>query len=149
MNQSFNIVLALLGGVFLALQGGLNAQLGVHLKNPFMASLIAFSFSALFALLVAIGTVRELPQTSQLTNIPAYLWFTGALFSVLGICLYYYTIPRLGLSTMISLGLFGQLIFSAIAGHFGWFGLPREPLETQRILGVAAMVIGIVLINKN
>jgi transporter family-2 protein len=148
MNQSFNIMLAFLGGVFLAAQGGLNARLGVHLKSPFLASLIAFGFSACFALIIVIVSARELPRTAQLTGIPIYLWFTGALFSVLGICLYYYTIPKLGLSTMISLGLFGQLLFSALAGHFGWFGLPQEPLEFTRLFGIVAMAFGIVMINK-
>ena len=148
MNQSFNIVLALLGGIFLAAQGGLNARLGVQLKSPFLASLIAFGFSAIFALIVVLVTVREMPKFTELVGIPVYLWFTGALFSVLGICLYYYTIPKLGLSTMISFGLFGQLLFSAIAGHKGWFGLPQEPLEFNRIVGIAAMSIGIFLINK-
>lgn len=142
------MVLAFLGGVFLALQGGLNAKLGVHLKSPLLASLIAFGFSACFAFIMVVASNKELPRTVQLTGIPIYLWFTGALFSVLGICLYYYTIPKLGLSTMISLGLFGQLLFSAIAGHFGWFDMPREPLEVQRIAGVITMALGIFLINK-
>lgn len=44
MNQYINILLAFVGGVFLAMQGGLNAQLGVQLKNPLLASLTAFFF---------------------------------------------------------------------------------------------------------
>lgn len=147
MNQQLNMVLALVGGIFLAAQGGLNAQLGVQLKNPFLATLVAFSFSALFALVIVLALVKELPQTNQLLAIPTYLWFTGALCSVLGICLYYYTIPKLGISTMISLGLFGQLLFAALAGHFGWFGLPQETLDLKRIAGFLTMGIGIYFIN--
>jgi transporter family-2 protein len=149
MNQYINILLAFIGGVFLAMQGGLNAQLGVQLKNPLLASLTAFFFSVIFALLAVLLTVKNIPKTSLLLSIPKYLWFTGALFSVIGIGLYYYTIPKLGISTMISLGLFGQLIFSAVAGHFGWFGLPQEPMVMKKTLGLLAMTVGILLINKN
>ncbi|MBL4648880.1 MAG: DMT family transporter, partial [Aureispira sp.] len=41
MNQYLFTLLAFLGGLFLALQGSLNAQLGVLLKNPLLASLVA------------------------------------------------------------------------------------------------------------
>jgi transporter family-2 protein len=149
MNQNINFVLAIIGGVFLAMQGCFNAQLGVQLRNPIMASLVAFFFSMVFALLMVLLSLKGLPKAAILMGIPKYLWFTGALFSVVGICLYYYTIPKLGISTMISLGLFGQLLFSSIAGHYGWFGMPQEPMEFKRILGMAAMSIGILLIKES
>ena len=137
-----------MGGVFLAIQGGLNAQLGVLLKNPLLASLVAFFCSACFALLLVALSVKNVPTIQQLKEVPYYLWFTGALFSVIGVSLYYYAIPRLGIPTMISLGLCGQLVFSVVAGHFGWFGLPAEPIDYKRILGILAMITGIILINK-
>ena len=148
MNQSILILLAFIGGVFLAIQGGLNAQLGVLLKNPLLASLIAFFCSTFFASLFLIFSFQSIPNAGQLKEVPDYLWFTGALFSVLGISLYYYTIPKLGISTMISLGLSGQLIFSVIAGHFGWFSFPVEPINYKRVIGVTAMIFGILLINN-
>jgi transporter family-2 protein len=49
---------------------------------------------------------------------------------------------------MISLGLSGQLIISVIAGHFGWFGMPVEPVTIKRLFGVMAMIIGIIMINR-
>lgn len=147
MNQFILSTLAFTGGVFLAVQGGLNAQLSVLLKHPLLGALVAFFGSAVFALLFVTLGVRTIPTWHQIREVPYYLWFAGGLFSLLGISLYYYTIPRLGVSTMISLGLSGQLAFAVIAGHFGWFGLPQEPINLQRLLGVLAMVTGIVLIN--
>lgn len=148
MNSFILPMLAFAGGIFLAIQGGLNAQLGVLLRNPFLATLVAFSFSAVFALLFVALSIKNIPTHQQLREVPNYLWFTGGLFSVLGISLYYYTIPKLGLSTMIPLGLCGQLIFSVIAGHFGWFGLPEDPVSIKKILGVLSMIGGIILINN-
>ena len=147
MNQITLSILALTGGIFLAMQGGLNAQLGVLLRNPLLASLATFFCSAMFVFLIVVFSVKSIPSLQQLKDVPYYLWFSGAALSVLGISLYYYTIPKLGISTMISLGLCGQLVFSVIAGHFAWFGLPEEPITYKRIIGIVAMITGILFIN--
>lgn len=141
------LILAFIGGVFLAIQGGLNAQLGVLLKNPILASLIAFFSSTIFALVFVLFNFKSVPTISQIKGVPFYLWFTGGLFSVIGISLYYYTIPKLGISTMISIGLCGQLIFAVIAGNYGWLNLPLEPITLKKIIGISSMIIGILLIN--
>lgn len=146
-SQSHTIGLAFLGGIFLAVQGGFNAQLGVQLKSPLMASLVAFACSTLFAALLITLTGKNMPTITRLREVPFYLWFSGALFSVIGISLYYYSIPRLGIASMISLGLFGQLLFSVIAGHFGWFGMIATPIAYTKVLGIIAMTAGILLIN--
>ncbi|NJB81900.1 DMT family transporter [Wenyingzhuangia aestuarii] len=147
MNQYTLSILAFTGGIFLAAQGGLNAHLGVLLKNPLLASVVAFFCSAIFALLMVFVTLKTYPSITQLQQIPFYLWFTGGFFSVIGIGLYYYTIPKLGVATMISFGLCGQLIFAVIAGHFGWLNLPTEPITLKKIIGVLAMISGIFIIN--
>ncbi|WMX16700.1 DMT family transporter [Aureispira sp. CCB-E] len=147
MNQYLLSLLALIGGAFLALQGSLNAQLGLLLKNPLLASLIAFCSSTCFAFCLVLLTTKHYPNAIIIREVPIYLWFAGGLFSLIGISLYYYTIPKLGLSTMISFGLCGQLVFAVIAGHFGWFGLPTEPMSLQRLGGLVAMIVGILLIN--
>lgn len=147
MNQYVLFVIAFIGGVLLAVQGALNAKLGIWLKNPLLASLVAFFFSTLFALMFIAVSLKNTPSVSDVRQVPPHMWFTGALCSVVGVSLYYYTIPKLGISTMISLGLFGQLLFSVVAGHYGWLNLPIEPVTLKRGLGVISMIIGIALIN--
>ncbi len=139
--------LALLGGILLAAQGGFNSQLGVQLKSPLAASMTAFFCSAAFALIFFLVSNKSFPDGQNILKVPIYLWFTGAFFSVVGISLYYYTIPKLGMANMISLGLGGQLLFSVIANHYGWFGMPASPVSFTKIIGVLAMTIGITLIN--
>lgn len=142
-------VLAFIGGVFLAIQASLNANLGILLKKPLLASVAQAISSTFFALVLVAFTVTTLPKLNTVRQVPVYLWFTGGLFSVLGISLYYFTIPKLGLSTMISLGLSGQLIFAVIAGHYGWLNLPVEPVNLKRLIGVAFMLLGILMIKYN
>lgn len=148
MNQLTILGLAFLGGVFLAIQGGFNAQLATHLRNPLLAAVVAFSVSAYLGTIFLLCSKSAFPARFDLARIPYYLWFAGAFFSLLGICLYYYAIPILGLGQMISLGLCGQLLFSVVASHFGWFELPIQQIDLRKILGVIAMILGILLIHS-
>ncbi|MFA5300650.1 MAG: DMT family transporter [Lutibacter sp.] len=148
MNQQFFSLVAFLGGVFLAVQAGFSTQLGSMLNKPILASISQSISGILFALIFILLFSKELPTPQTAKLIPWYLWFIGGLFSVTGITLYYYTIPKLGISKMIALGLCGQLIFSAVAGHFGWLNLPVEPITAKKIIGVGTMIAGIFLINS-
>ena len=149
MNNLFLPAAAFVGGIFLAAQGVFNSRLGVLLNNPLLAAAVAFISSALFASIVIIAGTGKTPGLAELKAIPFYLWFTGGLLSVIGIGIYYYTIPRLGISAIISLGLSGQLLFSFIAGHFGLFGMPVEPITLTRTIGLISMLAGIIILNNN
>lgn len=141
-------ILAFTGGVFLAAQAGFNTQLGSAVKQPILAVIATSVTSAILGCVFIFFINKENIQLSLIQQVPSYLWFIGGIFSVVGISLYFYTIPKLGISKMIALGLCGQLIFSVIAGKFGWLNLPVEPITTKRLIGVLTMIIGIILINS-
>ena len=139
---------AFIGGVFFAIQAGFNTQLGSILKQPLIAVISTSITSALFAGIALFIFKKNSFQTNHFVQVPTYLWFIGGLCSAIGISLYFYTIPKLGISKMISFGLCGQLAFSLIAGKYGWLNLPIEPITTKHILGILSMIIGIFLINS-
>ncbi|WP_062060177.1 DMT family transporter [Aquimarina longa] len=139
--------LAFIGGIFLAIQAGFNTQLGALLKQPILAVIATSISSTVFGVLFVLVIKKETIQMELVEQIPWYLWCVGGFFSVLGISLYFYTIPKLGISKMIAIGLCGQLFFSLIAGKFGWLNLPVEPFTIKRALGALAMIVGILLIN--
>ncbi len=140
--------LAFTGGVFLAIQAGFNTQLGSILKQPIIAVISTSITSVVFGVFILLVISKGNIQLQIFGEVPWFLWFIGGLFSMIGITLYFYTIPKLGISKMIALGLCGQLIFSLIAGKFGWLNLPVEPLTTKRLVGAFAMIVGIILINS-
>ncbi|WP_338793609.1 DMT family transporter [Bernardetia sp. MNP-M8] len=142
-------LLAFTGGVFLAIQAGFNSQLGSLLKQPVLAVIATSISSAFFGSLFIFSMTKDRITFNLIYQIPWYLWFIGGLFSFIGISLYFYTIPRLGVSKMIVAGLCGQLLFSLLAGHFGWLNLPLEPITTKRIIGILVIITGIILINDN
>ncbi|TQO37073.1 transporter family-2 protein [Arenibacter algicola] len=147
MNNSSLLLLSFSVGILVVIQGGINARLGVLLNSSLLATSAALIMSASFTLIAVFMTVRELPSTDQIQSIPAYMWFTGGALSFLAVTLFYYIIPRIGISTAVVFGLSGQIIFAAIAGHFGWFGMPLEPITIKKIMGMLVMTLGIILIK--
>jgi transporter family-2 protein len=148
MNYSSLLALAVTVGIMVVIQGGINARLGVLLHNSLLATTIALSMGAMLTLLAVAFTVRQFPNMQQLRVIPAYMWFTGGLLSFLAVSLFYYLIPRIGIGTAVAFGLTGQLLFAAVAAHFGWFNLPVEPLTGKRIAGLLVMIGGLVIIKS-
>ncbi|MFN7231890.1 MAG: DMT family transporter [Brevundimonas sp.] len=42
----------------------------------------------------------------------------------------------------------GQLALSLVLDHFGWLGVPRQPLSLTRIAGVALVLAGVLLVRR-
>lgn len=124
----------------------MNARLGVLFKNPLLATAIAFLLACVFTLIFMMATHRQLPVASDFKSIPTYLWF-GGILSAFGVGSYYYLIPKMGVGSLMSFALSGQLILAVIAGHFGWFEQPIKPITVKTIVGLFAMVVGIIFIN--
>jgi transporter family-2 protein len=148
MNNLILFLLSFLVGIMVVIQGVVNARLGVLLKNSLLATSTALTVGASLTLVAVMITVRQFPSTQQLKEIPTYMWISGGLLSFIAVTLFYYIIPRLGISTAVTFGLAGQLIFAAAAGHFGWFNMPLEPITLKKVLGLLVMISGVILINS-
>ncbi len=135
-------------GVLIVIQGIINAQLGVRLENTVLASTINLLVSGGLAILFLLFASQNLSGLSKVQSIPYYLLFTGGILSFLAITSFYYVIPKIGIATTVAFGLSGQLIFAAIASHFGWFGLPIEPITLKRIVGIALMIFSVSIIKS-
>ncbi len=140
--------MAFTGGVFLAVQAAFNTQLGSITKQPVLAVIASSVVSIVLGIVFILFLNKETIQLPLLKEVSWYLWIIGGVFSMIGISLYFYTIPKLGISKMITLGLCGQLIFSVIAGRYGWLNLPIEPITIKKIIGIISMLAGIILINS-
>ncbi|TDK47959.1 DMT family transporter [Algoriphagus formosus] len=135
-------------GILIVMQGSLNAQLGVRLDNALLASSINLLVSGGLAVVVLLFASQNLSALSRVQAIPVYLLFVGGILSFLAITSFYYVIPKIGIATTVAFGLSGQLIFAAIASHFGWFGLPVEPITLKRVAGIILMIFSVSLIKS-
>lgn len=142
-------VIAFTAGAAIATQMAMNAHLGSLLKNPLLATCVAFLASVTFTLIAMLVNTRSYPSVDILRSVPVHLWFGGGLLSAFGISTFYYLIPKMGMGSMMSCALSGQLVIAVAASHFGWFNAPIKPIDSNKILGLVALVSGVVLINWN
>ncbi|MBV1909380.1 MAG: DMT family transporter [Kangiellaceae bacterium] len=141
-------IMALLAGAAIAIQANMNARLGVLLSNPFLATCIAFFFAFLVSLFTTVMFSKEMPSGVVISAVPKYLWFCGGLISAFGVAAFYFLIPKMGVSSMMSYALTGQIVIAVVAAHFGWLELPVKSINLTRTCGLIALVVGIFLINK-
>lgn len=144
--MAYLFLLAFVAGAAIAVQAAMNAKLGVLLKSSILAAGLAFFVACLFSVVVWLATTKHYPQVESLRTIPTYLWFAGVL-SAFGVGAFYFLIPKIGVGTMMSLALTGQLLVAVIVSHFGLFESPVKPINANIIFGFVAMAIGILLIN--
>jgi transporter family-2 protein len=140
--------LALLGGICVAMQAPINAQLAAGLRSPITAAGISFLTGFLFLLGVSLAVRAPLPETGAISAVPTYAWFAGGALGAVFVGLNLYIVPQLGVATLISLAITGQLVASVALDHFGLFGLPIHPFNLARALGIVLLILGGALVMR-
>ncbi len=142
----FWLALALVVGMIMPMQAGVNSTLAINSNGALWASLASFAVGSAALLFLVIVMRQEVPALSELKQAPWWAWtggFMGALFVFTGAIL----APRIGATTMMALLVAGQLIMSVILDHYGWATFPQHDINWGRILGVLFLIAGVVLIR--
>lgn len=141
------LLFAVVIGTSLPVQAGLNAQLARAAGHPVWSALISFAVGTVS--LTTYVLVSRLPPVAlaSLRTLPWYAWLGGVIGAVY-VPSVLLLLPRLGLALSFSLIIAGQLFISLLLDHFGWLGLPVQPISPGRILGAGLLIIGVVLIRK-
>lgn len=145
--MSYLSLLALVAGAAIAMQATMNSHLGVLLKSPMLSTSIAFLVSSLFALSAVLLSTKQYPPMLEIKAVPLYLWFSGGALSAFGVGMFYYLIPKMGVGSVMSYALSGQILIAVIASHFGWFEMPIKPLNAIKVSGAIALIVGVLLLN--
>ncbi|RZT95420.1 transporter family-2 protein [Ancylomarina subtilis] len=143
----FLMLLALIAGCLLPVQASINAKLGSFLKAPLMAALVNFMVGGFILLMVIIGTRTPNNIMQAVKEAPVYSWI-GGLMGCIYVSSIIFLVPRLGAALSFGLIVAGQLVFSMILDHYGLFGVPVQPVNWGRILGILLIFAGIFLIQK-
>jgi transporter family-2 protein len=140
-------LLGIVAGFGLTAQVGMNTQLRKVLQSANQAALISFLVGtlALIGLLVVMRT--PLPARETLAAVPVWAWFGGVLgaFYVASSTI---VAADLGATTLLGLALLGQLVTAMVVDHFGWLGLPENPITWTRVAGVALLGAGVWLVSR-
>ena len=141
------MLLVVAAGAAVAVQAGVNGRLGGFLGNPALASLVSFLVGTAALLLYAAITRPALPDSATLTRIPPWAWI-GGLLGAFYVAMAIIATPRLGVAVTLGLVVAGQMLGSVLVDHFGALGLARQPLSLPRLLGIALIIGGVVLVRR-
>ena len=141
------IVLVVVAGGLLALQAPTNAILARAGGSPVLAALISFAVGtiALFVVWLASG---NRPGAAPFAGLPWYAWL-GGLYGAFFVAIAAFAAPRIGLASLITIGIAGQIVVALLLDHLGAFELPREPISVGRVLGALLVIAGVVLVRRS
>ena len=147
--NSISVILMLIAGAGVAAQIAINAHLRAVSGSALWAANITFAVSMLLGLGVTavafpLGAVT-LPSPA-LWRAPIWVWaggLGGAAYVLLAVVL----AARLGALLLSAAGIVGQLAASLLIDHYGWFGMAVQPVTPPRLIGVALLAAGVVLIR--
>lgn len=139
-------LLIFIAGAMTAAQPPTNAVLARESGSVILAAVISFAVGTA-ALLVVLALTQPRMALAPLRDVPWWAWaggFYGAVFVAAGA----YAAPRLGIASLITIAVAGQMIAAIAIDHYGAFGLDRTPISLGRVLGVLLIVGGVFLVRR-
>jgi len=144
------MLLALVAGAVLPVQGAINGLLRQDLGAPFVVGAISFAVATLSMIAVLLVTLLLMngakPQLGGLRTMPWWGWI-GAVCGATYVTTVFVAIPAIGTAATVGLTVAGQQIVSLFVDRYGWFRLPQREISTLRFAGVVVLLLGVAAIK--
>jgi len=140
------LLVALLLGAALSVQVGVNAELRTALGHPLVAATASFIVGTIGLLLVMVVLRPAVPGAAQLARVPWWQW-TGGLLGAVYVAAAIVLAPKLGAAALLATIVAGQMMASLLLDHYGLFGFPVQPVSTLRVVAVALIIGGVLLLQ--
>eukprot|EP00879_Flechtneria_rotunda_P012564 GHRR01013119.1.p1 GENE.GHRR01013119.1~~GHRR01013119.1.p1 ORF type:complete len:234 (+),score=52.55 GHRR01013119.1:190-891(+) len=145
------IILAIVAGIFLAVQSGTNATLGNTSGSKAFASVVSFGVGAvaclLYFLVDTVGLKHPLPSAAGVAAVPWWAWIGGVLGAYYVVVVILFA-QKLGAGTLVAVFVCSQLVTSCVLDLAGIVGFKRHAFSWPRWVGIALMIAGIVLTTQ-
>jgi transporter family-2 protein len=145
MEKMFWIALAFVAGCAIPLNGAFNAKMGAAVQSPLHASLMSFAVGTV-AIAGYVLATRQSVSWADFIQAPWYAWLAG-LFGAFSLTVIILTYPRLGPGLGFGLVVAGQLLASVLLEHFNVLVAEPHPISVLRLVGLALVLGGVVLIR--
>jgi bacterial/archaeal transporter family-2 protein len=139
--------LAVAAGVSVLTQQVLNASLRAELGSAAWSGLVSYAVGVV-CMVALVAVLRDpVPSGAVIARVPWWAW-TGGMFGAIFIGLAILLIPNLGGAAFIALFVTGQMLAALAFDQYGWLGMPQRPIDLPRLIGVALLIAGVVLIRR-
>lgn len=137
----YNLISAFIG-VLITVMILFNGVLSQHIGNYSAAFIIHLIGLVIIWIIILIKKVK----ISFDRSVPMYI-YSGGLLGVFTILFNNISFSYLGASLTLALGLLGQSVASIVFDHFGMLGMQVTKFKKEKLLGLAIIFIGIVIMT--
>ncbi|AIQ64005.1 hypothetical protein D3C81_385870 [compost metagenome] len=137
------LLLALLGGACITLQGVANAQISRDI-GTWQAATITQLTGFLISLLILLFTRDRKQGWAKRVN-PLYI--TGGGFAAIIIFSEVTAIKGVGVTLTVSALLIAQLLLTFLIDTKGWFGVLKRTMRLPQFIGLGMMVAGVIILK--
>ena len=138
---------AVLLGALVSVQPLMNAVLARALGSAYGAAAISIAVAFLGAVAMLAVTGRGDTSRAALASVPWWIYLAGLVGTVFvagGVVI----APVTGALLFFACVVFGQLVGAMLADHVGAFGVAVRPISALRLLGLALVLAGAVLVQR-
>jgi transporter family-2 protein len=140
------LILAVIAGILVSIQAPTNAILAKASGSPVVAAFISFLVGTVaLGAMVAASSGRLLAP--ELRGVPWYAW-VGGLYGAFFVVIAAFAAPRIGVGSLVTAAIAGQLLAALVLDHFGLLGLPRQLVTLERVAGVVLVLVGAALVRR-
>jgi transporter family-2 protein len=145
VDRGLAVILTAGAGGLIALQAPINAGLG-RATGSLPAALVSFLVGtiALAAIVVLSGKASGLSSTFDVS----WYYLLGGLLGAVYVANALIAVTAIGAGGVAAATITGQLTFSVVIDRLGLFGLDQVALSPGRVVGVALLIAGTVLVIR-
>jgi transporter family-2 protein len=140
-------LVAFLAGCALPVQAAVNAELARGVGSPLTATAISFSVGTVILISAVLMLRQPLPTVELIGAMPVYSFVAGGMMGCFFLFSAIFLTPRLGVAVFMSTAIAGQLIAAVLLDKFGVLGMAVREATPGRLVGVALMIAGVVMIR--
>ncbi|MBO3065876.1 DMT family transporter [Staphylococcus saprophyticus] len=143
------LIIGFMFGFCPPIQTAINSALGQQLHSSIMASLISFTVGTIVLFILTLIFNKSLKVTTfnskegKLKPIYSIGGILGVIFVTTNIIL----MPHLGAALTTIIVMLGQMLMGIIIDHFGLLGTNVNKITPRKVLGIIAIMIGIILLR--
>jgi transporter family-2 protein len=145
MDKGLAVLLTAAAGGLIALQAPINAGLG-RATGSLQAALVSFAIGtvALAGIVVLSGKAGGLGSSFEVS----WYYLLGGVLGAIYVTNALIAVAAIGAGGVAAATIAGQLVASVAIDRLGLFGLDQVPIGPERILGVALLIAGTVLVLR-
>ncbi|MDN4494721.1 DMT family transporter [Ureibacillus aquaedulcis] len=137
-------LLAMVGGMALAVQSQINGGLGKKV-GVIEGSFISFAVGTLALLFILLFFGKG--EISAISTVPKWQ-LVGGLLGAFFVVVQVIAVPKIGVSTALMSVIVGQILLGAIIDHFGLFGGTSHPVDSKKLIAIILMLFALFLYTK-